>query len=99
MVFNGVYKQSIKRYLRIYLTDKYKPYCRNKTCLHLFSDKLEDIGTDEVLNYLETFGGWPILESQKGGNWSESFYNLEDLMINVTPYKVFVNDTFNTDIL
>lgn len=32
---------------------------------------------------MESFGGWPIMGSHRGGNWNESAYNLEDLMIRV----------------
>ena len=52
------------------------------------TDKLEELGTDAILDYIITFGGWPILGTHKGGNWDEAAYNFEDLMLKITPYKV-----------
>ena len=34
-----------------------------------------------MLNYMEELGGWPIMGAHKGGNWNQSDFNLEDLMI------------------
>ena len=34
-----------------------------------------------MLDYMEELGGWPIMGARKGGNWDESAFNLEDLMI------------------
>ena len=30
---------------------------------------------------MEKFGGWPTLGSNRGGNWKEAEFNLEELMI------------------
>ena len=37
-----------------------------------------------------TFGGWPVLGTNKGGNWDENAYNFEDLMLKITPFKVCI---------
>ena len=47
----------------------------------LFADRIEKLGTDFMLEYMEQLGGWPIMGTNKGGNWDESKYNLEELMI------------------
>lgn len=52
-----------------------------KACAN--EEKIEELGLDFILSYMESFGGWPIMGSHRGGNWNESAYNLEDLMIRV----------------
>ena len=45
------------------------------------SDRIEGLGTDFILNYMENLGGWPILGTKRGGRWNQTDYNLEDLLI------------------
>ena len=47
----------------------------------LFSETIEKLGTDFMLEYMEQLGGWPIMGTSKGGHWVENTFNLEDLMI------------------
>ena len=49
--------------------------------MHIFIERIEELGLDFILKYIESFGGMPVLGNKKGGNWNESAYNLEDLML------------------
>ena len=44
-------------------------------------DRIEELGFDVIYDYMESLGGWPIMGSNRGGNWNEASFNLEDLMI------------------
>ena len=47
----------------------------------MLAERIEELGLDFILAYMENFGGMPVLGSNKGGKWDESAYNLEDLMV------------------
>ena len=52
-----------------------------KIYMHIFIERIEELGLDFILKYIESFGGMPVLGKKKGGNWNDSAYNLEDLML------------------
>ena len=39
-----------------------------------------------VIQYLEEFGGWPILGTSPGGYWNEADFNLVNLLVNLRQY-------------
>ncbi|XP_053378803.1 neprilysin-4-like isoform X4 [Mercenaria mercenaria] len=50
-----------------------------KACTN--EDKIEERGLTFIHQYMEGFGGWPVLGSKAGGKWNQSSFNLEDLLI------------------
>lgn len=48
------------------------------SCIDL--EKIEERDATPYVNLLTSLGGWPVLGSNAGGNWSESAYVLEELM-------------------
>ena len=40
-----------------------------------------------VIPLLEELGGWPILGSHPGGNWSENDFSLSKLLISLNQYN------------
>lgn len=50
-----------------------------KACAN--EERIEELGLDYILNYMEALKGWPIMGTNRGGNWNNATYNLEDLMI------------------
>ena len=43
-----------------------------------------------MLDYMEELGRWPIMGAHKGGNWDQSAFNLEDLLILVRNHTNFL---------
>lgn len=52
-----------------------------KACVN--EERIEQLGLDFILSYMEALGGWPVMGNNRGGKWDSTIYNLEDLMIRV----------------
>ncbi|KAL4221850.1 Membrane metallo-endopeptidase-like 1 [Mactra antiquata] len=50
-----------------------------KACVN--EEKIEELGLTYIHNFMEGYGGWPVLGSNPGGHWDPSTYNLEELLI------------------
>ncbi|KAK3609653.1 hypothetical protein CHS0354_035937 [Potamilus streckersoni] len=48
-------------------------------------EKLDELGTNTIMPFIEELGGWPVLGSSRGG-WNQKNFNFEDLMIKVRRY-------------
>jgi hypothetical protein len=44
-------------------------------------DAVEEYGLGPIKEFIETFGGWPVLGSQDGGRWSENNFTVENLLV------------------
>ncbi|KAL4221845.1 Membrane metallo-endopeptidase-like 1 [Mactra antiquata] len=56
-----------------------------KACVDM--DRINEKQTSVAIPLLEEFGGWPVLSSNPGGNWSESDFNLTQLLISLRKYN------------
>ncbi|XP_053379958.1 neprilysin-like [Mercenaria mercenaria] len=50
-----------------------------KACTN--ESRIEELGLTFIHQYMEGFGGWPVLGPNPGGNWTPSTYNSEDSLI------------------
>ncbi|XP_060581154.1 membrane metallo-endopeptidase-like 1 [Ruditapes philippinarum] len=52
-------------------------------------DRIEEKGSSVAIPLLEELGGWPILGTGPGGNWSENEFSLSKLLISLHQYNNF----------
>lgn len=60
---------------------------------------IDSRGIEPTFGLLKELGGWPVLGNNKGGNWSESQYDLTRLLLDLLRYnnKPLINLYVYTD--